>query len=169
MLYAVLLVNIVLIVSLSLFDISYRQIVLSSTVEASQFAFFAADSTRDCIRYWDSYYLYLSPPDKTQNFFGYVESSPPSLVAPADPLPADVICGDDSTGYSTASYYNDGSSTLTFDYGDGTQVTVNIIKIADSDPDPLIDNSVDEYVTTGTNIPGPSPRKVEATVRSVYK
>ncbi len=52
-LLAVLLVSIVLVVSLSLLNIVFKQLVLSATARESQLAFFAADGGHDCARYWD--------------------------------------------------------------------------------------------------------------------
>ncbi len=47
--YAVLLSSVVLTVSLSLFNITYRQLVISSTVNDSQTALYIADSVRSCV------------------------------------------------------------------------------------------------------------------------
>lgn len=54
-LFAVLLVSTVLAISLTLLNITYRQLLLSSTVRESQLAFYAADSALNCARHWDSY------------------------------------------------------------------------------------------------------------------
>src|SRR3989344_8858864 len=53
-LFAILLVSIVLTVGLTLFDITWRQLLLSSFGQESQFAFYAADSARNCIRHYDN-------------------------------------------------------------------------------------------------------------------
>ena len=54
-LFAVLLVSITLVIGLSLFNITFKQLVLSSVARDSQFAYFAADSAMDCARHWDAY------------------------------------------------------------------------------------------------------------------
>ena len=74
-LYAVLLVSIVLIISLSLFNIVYRQLILSATIRDSQYAFFAADSALDCVKYWDRTYSYDKVIDATVKPFGYFDIS----------------------------------------------------------------------------------------------
>lgn len=53
-LYAVLLVSVVLTISLGVFNITYRQLVLSSLTRESEVAFSVADTARNCAMYWDS-------------------------------------------------------------------------------------------------------------------
>lgn len=53
LLIAVILTSVLLSVGLALLDISYKQIVLSSTARQSQYAFYAADSAIECALYWD--------------------------------------------------------------------------------------------------------------------
>jgi hypothetical protein len=65
-LYAVLLVSIVLTVSLTLLNITLKQLILSLVARESSYAFYAADSGRACAQYWDSFY------DET-NPFGWFE------------------------------------------------------------------------------------------------
>jgi hypothetical protein len=42
-----------LVVGLSLADVAYKQVVLSSTAKNSQVAFYRADSAMECVLYWD--------------------------------------------------------------------------------------------------------------------
>ncbi len=70
-LFAVLMVSVVLTVSMVLLNISYRQLVLSSVARESAFAFFAADSARNCAKYWDS--DLRAPAERP---FGYYEYEP---------------------------------------------------------------------------------------------
>lgn len=67
-LLAILLVSIVLTIGLTLFNITYRQLLLSSLAKESQYAFYASDSAMHCARYYDN----LSDP--TQRPFGHVSS-----------------------------------------------------------------------------------------------
>jgi hypothetical protein len=71
-LFAVLLVSVVLTISLGVFNITYRQLVLSSIARESEVAFAVADSARNCAVYWNSperpsdrrpfgYYKYVDP------------------------------------------------------------------------------------------------------------
>ena len=52
-LYAVLMVSIVLTISLTLLDISYKQLILSSINKESKLAYYAAVSALNCVTYWD--------------------------------------------------------------------------------------------------------------------
>lgn len=54
-LFAVLLVTIVLTISLSLFNITLKQLILSFTVRESNFAFYAQETARRCVTFWDSF------------------------------------------------------------------------------------------------------------------
>ena len=65
-LFAVLLVSIVLTISLSLFNITFKQLVLSNIARESQIAFFAADGAMNCTRYADSQ-------NDSSNPFGYFD------------------------------------------------------------------------------------------------
>ena len=58
-LFAVLLVSIVLTISLSIFNITLKQLLLSLTVRESQYAFYAADSLKDCLVYWQKHHLQI--------------------------------------------------------------------------------------------------------------
>ena len=53
LLISVLLVTVILSLSLSLLDVAYKQVVLSSTAKQSQYAFYTADSALECTLYWD--------------------------------------------------------------------------------------------------------------------
>ena len=53
LLIAVILSSVVLSVALSLLDITYKQIILTSSAKQSQFAFYSADSAMECALYWD--------------------------------------------------------------------------------------------------------------------
>ena len=53
LLIAVILSSVALSLGLALLDITYKQLVLSSTVKQSQYAFYAADSTLECALYLD--------------------------------------------------------------------------------------------------------------------
>src|SRR3989344_4309903 len=86
-LYAVLLVSVILAINLGIFNITYRQILLSSVARESEIAFFAADSGRHCAMFWDSPYYdgaydagnYRGSYNGGDRPFGYVAISPPSF------------------------------------------------------------------------------------------
>ncbi|MEK7650637.1 MAG: hypothetical protein AAB364_02095 [Patescibacteria group bacterium] len=110
-LFAILLVSIVLTVGLTLLNITLRQLVLSSLARESQFAFYAADSARNCARYYDS----LENPDERP--FGYFTLENNLLTFRGNGLRS-VSCGDFTIGINSAdttSTYNFGG---TFDSGE---------------------------------------------------
>ena len=176
LLYAVLLVSIVLTVSLSLFDISYRQIILSSTVESSQLSFYVTDGVRDCIRYYDSN---IAPKEFTPaetgiwRYFGrrLADNSgfefPPVLDLIYNSIYYLLDCG--ANKYQDNSYYNDSSSnerisTLDFDFGNNSTVNVKVNKkINQGGVRPV----VDEFVVTGTY--GTGARQVQTSITSKTK
>ena len=81
-LYAVLLVSIVLIISLSLFNITYKQILVSQVNRESQHVFYAADSGLDCAKYWDKVYpVSFRPLDAAHSAFGFYGDSGNTLQA----------------------------------------------------------------------------------------
>lgn len=53
LLIAVILSSVILSVTLSLLDITYKQVILASSAKQSQYAFYAADSAMECVLYWD--------------------------------------------------------------------------------------------------------------------
>ncbi len=53
-LLAVLLVSVVLVISLVLLNITYRQLIISNTARESEIAWYAAESIFNCARYWDA-------------------------------------------------------------------------------------------------------------------
>lgn len=110
-LFAILLVSIVLTVGLTLLNITLRQLVLSSLARESQFAFYAADSARNCARYYDS----LDVPEDRP--FGYFTLENNLLTFRGNGLRS-VSCGDFTIGINSAdttSTYNFGG---TFDSGE---------------------------------------------------
>lgn len=71
-LFAVLLVSITLTISLSLFNITFKQLILSTVARDSQFAYFATDSALDCARHWDVYPKAKNLDGSTDRPFGYL-------------------------------------------------------------------------------------------------
>jgi hypothetical protein len=53
LLVSIILTSVILSVSLALFDITYKQVVLASSAKQSQIAFYAADTALECVLYWD--------------------------------------------------------------------------------------------------------------------
>ncbi|MEK7622040.1 MAG: hypothetical protein AAB415_02565 [Patescibacteria group bacterium] len=100
-LYAVLMVSIVLTISLTLLDISYKQLVLSSINKESKIAYYAAVSALSCVNYWDkvvnnsnvNYYPFgyfsgqtLVPPPSNESKLIACAGSPSFKVAMTNPV-----------------------------------------------------------------------------------
>lgn len=166
MLYAVLLVSIVLVISLSLFDINYRQLILASTIEASQVAFYAADSTRDCVLHWDQFWLgdYSKFND---NHFGFIENNPPpaqnNFYIPNDAVPIECFSNDplfpgDGAIGSPGYFFGSGGvgglgiSSLSFDLSNGNNSACSAALIT-KDSNPVDPNPVKEkFEISGYNL-----------------
>jgi len=61
LLLAALVSSIVLALGIAVFEISIKQVKLSSLGRDSQFAFYTADTAAECALYWDYRYRYFSP------------------------------------------------------------------------------------------------------------
>ncbi|MFH1170174.1 MAG: hypothetical protein V1704_01275 [Candidatus Vogelbacteria bacterium] len=85
LLYAVLLVSIVLTISLSLMNITYKQIILTAVNKESQVAHFVALSVFDCAKFTNSVHQDEWGDDELDNPFG-VFTSPTVLIKPAGNL-----------------------------------------------------------------------------------
>lgn len=90
LLVAILLATVAVTLGVSLIDIAYKQVILSSTAKQSQSGFYAADSALECALYWDqkfNAFSYSSPRNTgTMTCNGFSLLSPQSaLVAGGDP------------------------------------------------------------------------------------
>ncbi|MEA1929899.1 MAG: hypothetical protein U9M92_03420 [Patescibacteria group bacterium] len=84
-LFAVILVSIVLAISLSLFNITFKQIILSSLARDTQLSLFAANSALECARQADQYGSIDDRPFGYYAFSG--DDAVYNLVAPGDDTP----------------------------------------------------------------------------------
>ncbi len=92
-LFAVLLVSITLTISLSLFNITFKQLILSTVARDSQFAYFATDSALDCTRHWDVYPKAKNSDGSTDRPFGYLYNDGSWKFIPPSPLIGTIDCG----------------------------------------------------------------------------
>lgn len=53
MLFAVLTASLLLTIGISIFNITFKELLISTAARESQMAFYAADSARECALYWD--------------------------------------------------------------------------------------------------------------------
>lgn len=56
LLTAIILASVILALALALLDVTYKQVILSSSAKQSQYAFYAADSALECVLYYDQQY-----------------------------------------------------------------------------------------------------------------
>ena len=166
LLYAVLLVSIVLTVSLSLFDISYRQIVLSSTVESAQRSFYIADWVRECIKSFDNFDS--TNPYSLYNYFGKFYSNNTLIYIPNNgAIPptqiSELDCNADSS--PNAPNYNGNNLQVVSTYNfliDGNSVGVIINKKVE----PIGTLKTEEFIVTSTY--GNGSRQVQTVLFSQY-
>lgn len=175
-LLAILLVSIVLTVGLTLFNITYRQLLLSSLARESQYAFYASDSARYCARYYDFLTTQSDRP------FGYLNSAGDAFVYDSNTV-VDLQCGkgdislvdldsgdpDKMVFRFTAHFSQDGRDTC---------ADVEVVKYLDPDTPDLEHNLGDTQVTSrgynnykaGSSFPchNGTDRTVERASRMLY-
>lgn len=132
-LYAVLMVSIVLTISLTLLDISYKQLILSSINKESRTAYYAAVSALNCVMFWD---VRARDPLSGPNFdtyyrpFGDFNYSfiPPSFT-PAIAANQLIRCAQDSSPGNNITVSSSGRvSTFTVNFINGSYAFVTVIK-----------------------------------------
>lgn len=165
-LFAILLVSIVLTVGLTLLNITLRQLVLSSLARESQFAFYAADSARNCARYYDS----IDPAD--QRPFGYFTTSGGLLYVP--PTVTSLDCGASATMLPAV----DGPDTITFKFvvafNDGANpaktscANVTIVKFKDTGKTDIKSRGYNSHGSNNFDCYQPGDRTVERASSMVY-
>lgn len=161
--YAVLLVSIVLIISMSIFNIVVRQIIISLTIRDSQYAFSAADSAIDCTKYWDVVYDSEEGLKKDSSRpFGYQDDS--GTFVPSTFPPNLLACGGVTTTLGPRQAANDAGGTefsLNFDDSaiGGKELCAKVSVTYKSDIDPDLGRSrpgrsivVDGYNTSCSNV-----------------
>lgn len=106
-LFAVLIASVMLAVGIAIFNITIRELRLSSVVRDSEKAIYAADSGGECALY-HSFKLRLLAPDSPNNWT----------------CNGQFFTGVGGIGYSDG--VNNGTSTITITYANGTCATVNL-------------------------------------------
>ncbi|HEY4524581.1 MAG TPA: hypothetical protein VJL36_02375 [Candidatus Paceibacterota bacterium] len=155
-LYAVLMVSIVLTVSLSLLNITFKQLILSFIARESKIAFYAADSALNCAVYWDRQWDLNTGID--YHPFGYFDG----LNFNSDRQ--QITCMGSSFFANNSSDPDGRVSIFDLIFADGSFAEVKIIKGSGTNG---VDNTVtliraDGYNTTNVN----SPRRVQRTLES---
>ena len=179
--FAVILVSVVLTISLSLFNITYKQIILSAVGRGSQVANFAAAGVMNCVLYWDNSGLSTYTPGDTEAminastpfgvFYTDETGSIPNFANPGRP---EIECANQTIDLTAAGVRTDDSSNNKYI----TNFTVNnnsekwcakvlITKFRDPSlvipqPSPAATFIVSGYNTGACNAIG--PRTVERTL-----
>ena len=150
LLYAVLVSSILLAIGIAIFEITVRELRLSSIVRESEYAFYAADSGVECALYWDVY------------------ASTTRVFYPG--TPQDITCGGQTISSVGGAAYGV-SNTFSAAIPDANRcASVTITKTAlNSDPTPPVSTVID---VRGYNVPcadvTTDSSAVERTLHVVY-
>jgi len=169
-LYAVLMVSIVLTVSLSLLNITYRQIIITNTAADSRLAEHVALSTIRCIKYWDNLSPVADDPNGdidgiSSDYYPFGKIVGASWQVDSD---APVRCGGETVAnlgagpnYSFQITYDDELDSL-------DNVTCAKVRVTKDATRPLKEKTA--IVVSGYNLPCNSPgtRLVERTFSEYY-
>jgi hypothetical protein len=168
-LYAVLMVSIILTISLTLLDISYKQLVLASINKESKLAYYAAVNALNCVNYWDKDALNATGDDFYKPFgrFDFI----PSLTFISNTQP--IYCAEDTIQASDiikeSNNHTDSISKFKVDFTDGSYADVMVIKGDGTSGFPNYDTPeggtlirVDGYNTSNPN----NPRRVQRSLDS---
>ncbi len=118
-LFSVLLVSIVLTISLSLMNITYKQILLSLLARDSQLAFYTASSAAECTQYYNKHKL-RSKLGNPFGYFGTTVSSPATSVWTLPDTAVSVNCGNSTSApeYSESGDYQITAFTVVYNDSD---------------------------------------------------
>ena len=111
--------SLLLVVGLAIFNITLKEVILSSAARESQFAFYAADTGIECALNWD--FNYDNGIISTSTVFAT------STASPVPPLPANCVGYDLRSIWVTSKDANAATTTFDLDVGEGC-VTVQVTK-----------------------------------------
>ena len=159
-LYAVLMVSIVLTISLTLLDISYKQLILSSINEESKLAYYAAVSALNCVTYWDT--TFSTNAIYAEGYFPFGHFIPPDLnLQSGNPKP--IVCAGETVTADVANQIY--SFSLSFSQaGRNTKADVRVIQGNGNNgaPSGQTKIEVDGYNTDDPN----NPRRLQRSLDS---
>lgn len=164
-LLAVLLVSVVLVISLVLLNITYRQLIISNTARESEIAWYAAESIFNCARYLDT--------KKKFGFYSY-DSVTLDTNGYTPPDPTDIQCGEELLHQTTVVGNNESKFSAEYIIGGvSTCATVTVTKNPDfATPKTTIvargyNNRPYDSGTKECGTPG--PRTVERALQTEYQ
>lgn len=140
MLFAVLTASLLLTIGISIFNISFKELSISTNARESQIAFFAADSARECALYWDA---------KKGYFPSCIDDNPTCTESePNDKYDDSIICN----GSIVTIIKNPSNTTIaTTTYRNDYENLKSFIKYSDSNLDPEADVDITKYFNSADN------------------
>lgn len=150
-LLAALVASVTLALGISIFEITQKQIMLSSLGRDSQFAFYSADTGAECALYWDIRHEYFGT------------STPPNLVAPDDPACAGQKLN--ATGRPQVGEQNPYPYTMRFQFNTGGLCSQVTVKKDSADPRTVI--HADGF-SANCNSLGTNPRTLQRSLEIRY-
>ena len=161
-LFAVLMVSVILSISLVLFNITYKQILLSSIIRESQLSFYAADSALNCARHGNSFHSASNP----LGYFTTVDGLP-VWNQPGSTVP---VCGSSNItmgDFTPVLPYQVGKKfTVTFDFASRT--TCANVSVSKNNVSPTLGTLIEVQGYNNGNsatCPAPGNRTVERAIR----
>ncbi|MFA6430561.1 MAG: hypothetical protein WC229_01560 [Candidatus Paceibacterota bacterium] len=139
MLFAVLTASLLLTIGISIFNISFKELSISTNARESQIAFFAADSARECALYWDAKKGYF--PSCIDDKATCTESEP------NDKYGNSIICNGSVVTIVKSPVNTVATTTYKNDYG----TLKPFIKYSDSSLDPEADVDITKYFNSADN------------------
>ena len=162
MLFAVLVSSVLLSIGLSIFNITIKELVLSSSGRESQFSFYAADTGAECALYWDF-----------QGVDIFATSSDDRTPLPSDPSCVDAAGAPQAINIVPTSSDLDSATTEfsliipnTDAQGGSAPYCVDVVVAKESDASGIITTRIDSrgYNTCSET----DPNRVERALRVVY-
>jgi len=166
LLFAVFTASILMLIGVSIFSVSLRELAISQSAKDSQLAFYAADSARECALYWDI----------KQAAFPYCLGdgceSNPLVRNPA--ARASITCNGNVINFTKDGNYTLIGNVYTFTipeflkYGDDTKPMADLSLIKTFNTSGPDTNSVTSVLNTQGHNTGPSGRRLERGILQNY-
>lgn len=158
---AVIASSLLLLVSLAVVNITYKDILFSSSARDSQFAFYAADSGVECAMYWD-----FKNPSDISAFSITTEGTPRTIncnnqaMSTGDSLPGGV------TGLIGGGGNSNPTSIFSFDYSPQAYCAIVTVNKYEAPGSPIIQTTIESrgYNTCDTS----NPKRLERAIRIEY-
>jgi len=161
MLFAVLVSSVLLSIGLSIFNLTVKELILSSSGRESQFSFYAADTGAECALYWDfkGSYVFATSSDSG----ALTQSNPDCAGQSFDVRSLDV----NSNGHVS---WNSSSAVTTFYLNIPATETkfCSIVTVSKSDNGGIISTTIDSRGYNTPCIVTTDPNRVERALKVTY-